>query len=85
MKLRTINLDENEDLTTISVDMTIEEACWMAKVSGAIANDHSKLHHEIYSCLVGGFFNKFYEDGVNEALHELNVALPKNEDIRLGG
>ena len=85
MRLRTINLDSDESLTTISVDMTIEEACWIAKVTGSVNNANSKLHSDIYSCLSGAVFNRFYEDGVNEALYKLNVTLPENEDIRLGG
>ena len=83
MRLRAINLDDKEDLSTISVEMTIKEACWIAKMSGSINNVNSQLHSEIYSCLVGAFFNKFYEDGVDEAQNELGVVLPKIEDFKI--
>lgn len=83
MKLRKIILDENEEMKSISVDMTVEEACWMAKLSGSINNVNSQLHSEIYSCLAGSFFNHFYEDGVNTAMTDLGVKLPKIEDINI--
>ena len=84
MKLDNIEFDKEEELKEITVTMSIDEACWMAKMTGSITNVNSKLHSEIYSCLTGAFFNKFYCDGVNEAQRKLGVVMPEIADLRLG-
>lgn len=62
--------------TMVTVEMTIDEAAVIAKVFGEFSlktfeekfprmdNEHS----EIYDCLVGEVFNRFWDDGVDGCL-----------------
>lgn len=46
-----------ENLKTVTVTMTIEEALWIALVSGQ--QKGTSPHNGIYSCLTGAVFNRF--------------------------
>jgi len=83
MKIKEIHLDDSEGLSEVTVKMTIQEACWIANIAGVTNNMNSELHSEIYDCLVGGLFNKFYDDGIREAHSDLGVVMPKHEDVKL--
>ena len=63
MKLNSIELDSEEAVETITVTMTVKEAAWIAKVAGSCRD--IDCDNDIYSCLTGAFFNRFYEDGVS--------------------
>ena len=81
MKLRKIILDKNEQVVKLNVDLTMQQAYWLAKMTGKINSRNSKVHSEIYDCLNGAFFNKFYEDGVDDVDFEHKCALPEIEDF----
>ncbi|MFE6966854.1 hypothetical protein ACFVAJ_17220 [Agromyces sp. NPDC057679] len=74
MKVKTINLDPDELPETITVKLTRAEAITIAgmcgKLSPATAEasglDYSAAS-EVYNGLVGTVFNRFWEDGLNEA------------------
>jgi len=83
MILRSIEFNEEEEPKTITVNMSVEEAAWIASLTGSINNRNSQLHSDIYDCLVGAFFNKFFDDGIAEAAKEKCIRLPKIEDINL--
>lgn len=64
---------EDRQLDTVTVQMTAEEAAFIAKVVGKM-NDpmaHAALgistqaHSEIYDALSGEVFNRLYDDGVD--------------------
>lgn len=63
MKIKNIKLDEDGNPETITVDMSLLESAWIARIAGECKD--MDIEGNIYSCLVGSFFNRFYEDGVN--------------------
>ena len=65
MNLINIAFNEDENIDKITVSMTLKEAAWIARIAGK-CNDNTK-EGDIYHCLVGTVFNRFYEDGVAEA------------------
>ena len=83
MKIKNIKFSKKVNLKNITVIMSIEEAAWFAKVIGNITSVNSKIHNEMYRCLVSELFNKHYYDGVDEAIKELGVVIPKQKDIKL--
>ena len=76
MKIRNIQLDDNELPETVTVEMTIGEAAFIAKVCGGLSRNtaieqHGPIgahHDDIYDSLTGGLFNRFWEDGIDDAL-----------------
>lgn len=79
MRLKSIWFDDNQRPATVTVEMTVREAAWLARFNGrlsAAAVDEilpgfREESSAIYSALVGGLFNRFWDDGVNEALREI--------------
>jgi len=65
MRLNNIKFSENEEPEELTVTMSVEEATWIARIAGKQRG--SSPHDEIYSCLIGSFFNKMWEDGVEGA------------------
>ena len=63
-----------EELKKVSVTMSVEEALWIAIVSGQ--QHGSSPHNEINSCLVGNVFNRFWDDGVSDAISEYHIDTP---------
>ncbi|MFD7247868.1 hypothetical protein ACFV6Y_38725 [Streptomyces massasporeus] len=65
---------------TITAELTAREAAFLAKLTGRMSpNDvetavpgYSAESNRIYACLEGDLFNRYYEDGVNDALRELS-------------
>ena len=78
MKLKAITFsidDEGDSLpATVTVTMTIEEAIWIAEVSGRQQGESP--HNGIFHCLNGGVFNRYWEDGVDDAIKQFPVELP---------
>jgi hypothetical protein len=76
MKLRRIELDDNELPSRATFDVTADEALYLAvllgKMSGTQAEElltgGGELSADLYECLTGSLFNRFYEDGVNDAV-----------------
>lgn len=79
MKIRSIALDDNEEPSTVTVEMTTREAaliqgilshCSQADVSTVLGGDTTWWveQHAIYDALSGGFFNRFWDDGVRDVL-----------------
>ena len=66
MKIRNIALDDDETPETITVDMTLAEAVWIATAAG-VQVPSSKPTDDIYEALAGGVFNRFFEEGVEGA------------------
>lgn len=75
MKIRRIDLNDDEVPETITVELTHEEAVFLALFLGkqngieedAVMTGGARLGGEIYDGLTGGVFNRFYEDGVKGA------------------
>lgn len=67
-------IDEAASLDTVTVEMTVKEALWIARIAGEQRGNSP--HHEIYSCLVGDVFNRFWDDGVADAARDYPFEIP---------
>jgi hypothetical protein len=77
MKLENIRFSDGEngaEPEKITVTMTLPEAIWMAKIAGK-QRDESP-HSGIYDCLIGDVFNRYWDDGVDEADIPFRVKIP---------
>lgn len=78
MQLKEIKFSPNEEgdvmPSTINVTMTIEEALWIAKVAGQQRGESP--HSGIYDCLTGDVFNRYWDDGLDDASKEIRIETP---------
>jgi hypothetical protein len=77
MELKNIEFNNNDGAAfpkTLTVKMTLEEALWIAKVSSKQRG--ISPHNSIFECLVGDVFNRYWDDGVDEALQEFPIETP---------
>lgn len=70
----------------ITLNISIEQAALIADWAGGWSPNRAGPAYEhvseLYNCLVGEFFYRFYEDGSDEALRELNLPkLPHGKDV----
>lgn len=78
MKLISMDFNEAELPETITVTLTIQEAAFLAKfVGGARVIDMNKVFDggdkpgvEVYECLVGAVFNRYWDDGVDDYIED---------------
>lgn len=78
MKLRSVDLNDDEDPAAITVTMSVDEAALIYSYTGRTAPLYVSLathddkwgvaNDEIADCLAGSFFNRFYENGADEVL-----------------
>ena len=76
MKVKAIELDGEELPSAVTVVMTRDEALYLTllvgKMSGVQAEEvmdgGGEASAEVYECLTGSLFNRFYEDGAADAL-----------------
>lgn len=74
MKLKSIQFDDASNPSALLVEMTTDEAAYLARVTGkqsgtnanAVMAGGSQLNSEIQGCLFGELFARFYEDGYDE-------------------
>jgi hypothetical protein len=77
MKVKRLSFVDSEEgamPSRIVVELTIEEALWIAKTAGSQRG--TSPHTTIYSVLVGDVFNRYWEDGVADALRTHPVETP---------
>ena len=76
LKGMTFSPDNNGDVIpkTITVEMTVKEALWIAIVSGEQKGESP--HTGIFNCLNGDVFNRYWDDGADDALKEIHVETP---------
>lgn len=82
MKVLSIDLDDTELPNAITVTMTRDEAVVLARMTGghsirtasAQFGDRGKCTESIYDALVGAVFNRFWEDGVDDAARLPTIA-----------
>ena len=75
MKVKRIDLDDDEVPASVTVELTHDEAVYLAVLTGkqnAVSAEEvlrgGAVHNgAVYECLSGGLFNRFYEDGVDGA------------------
>lgn len=75
MQVKQINLNDDEMPEAVLVRMTHDEAVYLTlligKQNGAameqVMPGGAVLGGAVYEALTGGLFNRFYEDGVNDA------------------
>lgn len=78
MKLLGLSFDDDANPDLITVAMTRDEAILIAQVLGhmkgtvqeAVFVGGDEVGSDIYGCLVGDVFNRYWEDGVTDALRE---------------
>lgn len=78
MKVKQISLDDEELPETVTVELTHDEAVFLAVFLGRLNGEQeeevmkggSEIGSGIYHGLAGGVFNRFYENGVDEAARE---------------
>lgn len=76
MKVKRIDLDDEEMPERILVELSHDEAVYLAVLLGrqspndreAILRGGGALGGSVCDGLTGGLFNRFYEDGVNDAV-----------------
>lgn len=76
MKIKSVELDDNEMPDRITFEMSRQEAQWIAHICGkhspATADDslpgYADINSEIYDALTGGLFNRFWDGGVEYAI-----------------
>ena len=59
---------------TVTVTMTVKEALWIAIVAGQQRGESP--HGDMYCCLCADVFNRYWEDGVDDARKELIFDTP---------
>lgn len=64
MELQGIELKDGEP-HTVTVQMSVEEAAWIAVRAGAATDDRTDASETVYDCLAGDLFNRFWPDGVD--------------------
>lgn len=72
MKIKIIELGADQPVR-ITAEMTMDEAAYLARITGKqndltsaeIMAGGSGANSEIYGCLTGDLFNRFYDDGVD--------------------
>ncbi|WP_396902739.1 hypothetical protein [Mycolicibacterium sp.] len=80
MKIRSIAIGDDDMPQTITAELTAREAAFLAKLTGrmshsdaeAVVPGFSAESGRVYSALAGEVFNRYYEDGVDDALRELS-------------
>lgn len=78
MILKDMSFKEDEDTVTmpasITVEITIEEAIWIASVAGQ--QKGTSPHNQLYQCLASDVFNPYWEDGVGGAQQDYKIETP---------
>lgn len=78
MKLRSIRFDADENPSIVLAELTIEEAAFIAKFTGGLTGEQTdaimrgsqQAKSDIYGCLIGGVFNRFWDDGLRDYLND---------------
>lgn len=76
MNVKQINLDDDGVPESVFVRMSRDEALYLAKLTGRqthtsagdILTGCAALNTEVYESLTGDLFNRYYDDGVNDAV-----------------
>lgn len=77
MRVRSIELGDDEMPVSVTVDLTIEEAEVIAALAGAVIPSslavaagpvYERVPERIYDSLVGSVFNRFWENGLAEVM-----------------
>lgn len=83
MRIVNIELDSSELPATVTVVMSAAEAAFIAVACGAytdrtadsaapeFSHIEPRPHHSVYDALVGAVFNRFYDDGIADAVRDI--------------
>jgi hypothetical protein len=78
MKLKEIKFQPGQEgvviPSTVTVEMTVEEALWVATVSGKQRG--VSPHSGIFECMSNNVFNRYWDDGTNDARKEFPIDTP---------
>lgn len=79
MKVQTIRLDADENPDMIVVEMSADEAAFLARLAGSLSphdvinalGDDPRWFNasaEVYHALAGSVFNRFYDNGIDAVI-----------------
>lgn len=76
MRINRIDLDDEGQPESVTATLSADEALFLAVVTGKHSSNTAeelmigggRLSSSVYGCLAGSLFNRFYEDGVDDAL-----------------
>ncbi|MDX3260791.1 hypothetical protein PV336_16340 [Streptomyces sp. MI02-2A] len=76
MDIKVLELDDAENPEFITVRMSVQEAAFLARVTGGHSGDTAEevlpggatANRDIYSALVGSVFNRYWDGGINDYL-----------------
>lgn len=68
-------LSEEQFPSTVTVEMGVREAALIAKLFGRMRHAESQ-GATAYECLVGDVFDRYWDDGVDEAMRALGLSAP---------
>jgi hypothetical protein len=93
MRVRAITMDDDSVPATVTVEMTVQEAAIVARLTGSLSpvavtaglGDPTWVNAsaEVFNCLSGELFNRFWDGGVDDVIPKwpaLNRALLPKED-----
>lgn len=71
-RIRNISIGCDGHPSAITIQMSADHAAKLVEILGALKNEtgRTELTSDLYSCLNGELFNRFYEDGVDGYLRE---------------
>lgn len=81
MRVRSISVGDDGMPETITVEMSAREAAWVGRLTGRQSPDtvrellpgadFSAENANVYDCLSGEVFNRYYYDGLRDAIRDL--------------
>ena len=78
MKLRAVEMDDEEMPASLTVEMTVDEAALLYALTGkvapkvvaeAIGLDFGNALYDVASCLSGSFFNRWWDNGARDVVN----------------
>jgi hypothetical protein len=75
VKIRSVTLSDEDTPESVTVELTLKEAAVITNLLGTmspveadkIMSGSGPILSEIYACFTGSFFNRFFENGVDDA------------------
>lgn len=79
MRLEEIDFQPGEEGAIpahVTVRMTVQEAAWIGKLVGRLKAHQKPKNFDVFGCLIGDVFNRYWDDGVDGAMRELGIQAP---------
>jgi hypothetical protein len=77
-RVKSIKLNSDGDPRKVCLVLTAEEALFLTRLSGAqfgataneVLTNGGEINEEVYDCLTGNLWNRFYSGGADEAAQQ---------------